>query len=152
MGGEALLRGLKWQVGSMQHVLVLAVALAVLAAAGCTRGAESQEVAGLRVALSSQPSPVQVGENRLSARVTDRRGGTVPEARVQFFYWMLYTKFPTEPEQYVTVVEGALGGDGTYTATVNLGKPGTWKIVLKIYRPQQEPALVAYTVQVQGQA
>ena len=130
-----------------RKALFIPFALLALVVSGCTRDVWTQEVEGLIVSLSTEPNPPRAGETVFKARLADKQGRPVTDAKVQFSSFMPYEKVPTEPEQYVKAVEGELRGEA-YQATIHFTKPGRWKVSLKISRPKIPFILATFTLDV----
>lgn len=104
------------------------------------------------VVLATEPASVRVGELTLKARVTDPEGRPLGEGtEVRFLYWKAYQKVPSAPEELVREARGvAREGNGIYRARVRLESPGTWKVSVKVERPDKEPTAAAFTLDVRG--
>lgn len=136
--------------------LILLVTSAVLTS-GCEKSVEevmSGEKHELppKVTLATEPAAVSVGEVFLKARITDAEGKVLGEgARVRFLYWKAYEKVPSAPEEIVReALDVVREGDQTYRTKVKLETAGVWKVSVKVERPDKEPALATFTLDVSG--
>ena len=140
--------------------LALLAALAMLVA-GCQKSSEQlmEEVMSgkkhelpPRVTLATEPASVRVGEVVLKAGVTGPDGKALGErAQVRFLYWKAYEKAPSASEEIVREArEVVREGDRTYRTKAKLETPGKWKISVKVERPEKEPALATFTLDVKG--
>jgi hypothetical protein len=115
---------------------------------GC--GHSRAETADLAVRLASEPNPPRVGEVVLLARISDRRGHAVPVSGVRFHYYPFVQRVKdslASPDEVVRVLEGEKVPEG-YRAKATFDRPGPWKVILKVVRPDAPEVLRTFTLDV----
>jgi Cu(I)/Ag(I) efflux system membrane fusion protein len=87
-----------------------------------------RKTGGLTLMLSTEPAPPRIGENRIRVKVTDETGKPVSIAKVLLTYTM------PMPGMVPATIPMALGKDGLYETTANLGMGGPWDLTVTIQR------------------
>jgi membrane fusion protein, copper/silver efflux system len=104
-----------------------------------TQSAIRQEkiVDGFTIALSTDPSPPRVGQNRILVQVTDESGQMVPSVNLTLTSAMSMPGMPltSTPMQQ-------LRKNGLYEAGINLGMAGQWDLTVTVQR-QSGPSIRA---------
>ena len=97
----------------------------------------------LTVSLSFQPSPPQVGEEKLIFTITDAGGSTVKGATVAVTSEM--------PSMSMGGPSGAArdNGDGTYTLPLTMGMGGDWRVTAAVTPPGGSAATARFNFKVQ---
>ncbi|MDT3776687.1 FixH family protein [Nitrospira sp. MA-1] len=85
----------------------------------------------LALALSTNPSPARIGENRIQVIVSNQQGKPVSPVQVQLTFTM------PMPGMRPATVPMTARAEGTYEATVNLGMAGQWDLTILIHRAGQ---------------
>jgi hypothetical protein len=146
---------------SRAHGFTVLAALALLLV-GCERSLEQVMEGAMSgkkqerppvVTLATEPASVRAGEEvALKAGVTDADGRPLGEgARLRVLYWKAYQKVPAAPEELVREApEAVREGDQAYRTKVKLETAGTWKISVKVERPEREPSAATFTLDVRG--
>jgi hypothetical protein len=86
-----------------------------------------------RVKLVSAPAPPIRGLGSLEAIVTDAAGKPVADAEVSFDLNMIAMNHGKN------LVLASSRGEGSYFGKVRYMMPGTWKVIVRISRPGQDP-------------
>ena len=109
---------------------------------------DTQKIDGLTVQLTSERNSPGVGETLFRARITEEDGRPLAGAKVDLPYFMVYEKFPAEPEHYVRVAQAREIREGSYEARIPLEKPGMWKISVRIRHDKKPPVVATFTVKI----
>ncbi|MDR4493157.1 MAG: FixH family protein [Nitrospirales bacterium] len=81
---------------------------------------------GLTFLLSTNPSPMQVGKNRIQVALRDEHGKPVTNAQTRLTFTM--------PGMHPATISMSPTAQGTYEATVDLGMAGRWDLSISIQR------------------
>lgn len=91
-------------------------------------------------ALSTEPSPPRIGENRVLVQVTDGSGRVVPDINLTL------TSTMPMPGMPVTQASLRLREKGVYEATINLGMAGQWDLAVTAQRKSASPMQATFSV------
>jgi len=120
-------------------VLTGVLLVAIIVAAGCSKGYETKKVADdLSITLSADRYPLIKGDNSMSVSVADTTGKTVTDAAVQVRYYM--PAMPGMPPMEFTPQISPKGNG--YAFTANIPMEGGWKVDVTATR-QGKPATIA---------
>jgi Cu(I)/Ag(I) efflux system membrane fusion protein len=105
-------------------------------------GPQEKPVGDLRVRVSTEPDPAQLGNNTLRLEVTDAQGQPVTDAAIALEYTM------DMPGMMIDKATAKHVSNGDYEAQVRFTMAGPWGITVSIQRPGQAEARERFTVQV----
>jgi RND family efflux transporter MFP subunit len=107
-------------------------------------GAINKKAGDLTLAISTDPSPARMGENRIQVTVTDKAGKTVSVTKALLTFTM------PMPGMIPATVPMTQGKQGTYEATLNLGMAGQWDLTITIHRSGQPDIKETFSVTAGG--
>jgi Cu(I)/Ag(I) efflux system membrane fusion protein len=107
-------------------------------------GAESRQMNGLTLSLTTAPENPKAGEVLLKLTLTDQAGKPVTNAQVVFVYTM------PMPGMTDTKVTARHTKDGLYEGTVLFGMGGTWVVTVNMTVPGRPPIAEKYQFSVAG--
>ena len=105
-------------------------------------GPQEKQVGDLRVRVSTEPDPAQLGNNTLRLEVTDAQGQPVPDAAISLEYTM------DMPGMMIDKAQASHTRGGVYEAKVRFTMAGPWGVTVSIQRPGQAEVRERFTVQV----
>jgi Cu(I)/Ag(I) efflux system membrane fusion protein len=111
---------------------------------GKKEGAETRQINGLSLALTTVPEQPKAGNVRLKLTLTDQAGKPVTNAQVVFVYTM---PMPGMTDSKVTARHTK---NGLYEGTVLFGMGGTWVMTANVTVPGQPPLAEKYQFAVGG--
>ena len=103
-------------------------------------GTSQKQAADLKLAFTTHPSPVHIGENRVQVTVSNQQGTPVSPAQVQLTFTM------PMPGMLPTTIPMTAKAEGTYEGTVNLGMAGHWDLTILIQRAGQSDIQETFSV------
>jgi Cu(I)/Ag(I) efflux system membrane fusion protein len=109
-----------------------------------TAGAETRQVAGLSLALTTAPENPKAGEVLLKLKLNDQAGKPVTNAQVTFVYTM---PMPGMTDSKAT---GRHTKDGLYEGTVLFGMGGVWVVTVNVTISGQSPIAEQFQFSVGG--
>lgn len=101
---------------------------------------QEKQVDGLTIALSTEPAPPRIGDNRISVKVTEGSLKALSNITVLLTYTM------PMPAMVPTTVHMRLGESDQYEATVNLGMGGQWDLTVTVHAPDRVPAKATFSL------
>ena len=107
-------------------------------------GAETRQVNGLTLALTTAPEHPKAGEVLLKLKLTDQAGKPVTNAQVLFVYTM---PMPGMIDSKATARHTT---DGLYEGKVMFGMGGTWVVTVNVTVPGRPPVAEKYQFSVGG--
>ena len=107
-------------------------------------GAETRQVNGLTLALTTAPEQPKAGEVLLRLKVIDQTGKPVTNAQVTFVYTM---PMPGMTDSTVTARHTK---GGLYEGKVMFGMGGTWVVTAHVTIPGQSPVIEKFQFMVAG--
>lgn len=107
-------------------------------------GAETRQMNGLTLSLTTVPENPKAGEVLLKLTLTDQAGKPVTNAQVVFVYTM------PMPGMTDTKVTARHTKDGLYEGTVLFGMGGTWVVTVNMTVPGRPPIAEKYQFSVAG--
>jgi RND family efflux transporter MFP subunit len=107
-------------------------------------GTSNKKAGDLTLAISTDPSPARMGENRIQMIVTDKAGKPVSLPKILLTFTM------PMPGMIPATVPMTQGKQGTYEATVNLGMAGQWDLTITIHRSGQPDIKETFSVTAGG--
>jgi hypothetical protein len=122
---------------------IAAAVLVIVLASGCTKGYETQKIAGdVKVTLSADRYPLVKGDNTLNVKVDDAAGKTVSDAKVSVRYYM--PAMPgMAPMEYST--EASAKGSA-YGFAANIPMEGGWKVDVTVTTPGKPAITTTFNV------
>jgi Cu(I)/Ag(I) efflux system membrane fusion protein len=111
---------------------------------GKKEGAETRQINGLSLALTTAPEQPKAGNVLLKLTLTDRAGKPVTTAQVVFVYTM------PMPGMTDSKVLARHTKDGLYEGTVLFGMGGTWVVTANVTVPGQPPLAEKFQFAVGG--
>ncbi|MBI3049063.1 MAG: hypothetical protein HYY76_12220 [Acidobacteria bacterium] len=135
----------------MRHARLLLGATIVVGAilsAACTVGLAEQSTEDLTVSVVSETA-VRVGERPFTVRIEPRGSEVTGDLKVLFHYFPFVHRvkdFLASPDEVVRVVPAARGPEG-YAATLELDRPGPWKVAVRIIRADKADTIVYFTLE-----
>jgi len=103
-----------------------------------TEGAETRQVNGLTLALTTAPEHLKSGDVLLKVKLTDQSGKPVTNAQVGFVYTM---PMPGMTDSKAVARHTA---DGLYEGKVVFGMGGTWVVTVNVTVPGRPPVAEQY--------
>ncbi len=103
-----------------------------------------KKAAGMRIILSTEPSPPRVGDDRIRVQVADEAGKPVLTVKVLLTYTMPI------PGMIPATIPMTLGKDDVYEATANLGMGGQWDLTVTVQRVGQPEIKETFSVTASG--
>ena len=107
-------------------------------------GAETRQVAGLALVLTTAPENPKAGEVLLKLKLTDQAGKPVTNAQVLFVYTM---PMPGMTDSKMMALHTK---DGLYEGKVMFGMGGTWTVTVNVTAPGTAPIAEKYQFSVAG--
>ena len=107
-------------------------------------GAETRQINGLTLSLTTAPEQPKAGEVLLKLKLTDQTGKPVTNAQVLFVYTM---PMPGMTDSKATARHTA---DGLYEGKVMFGMGGTWVVTVNVTVPGRPPVAEKYQFSVGG--
>lgn len=107
-------------------------------------GAETRQMNGLTLSLTTAPEKPKAGEVRLRLKLTDQAGKPVTNAQVMFVYTM---PMPGMADSKATARHTK---DGLYEGTVMFGMGGTWVVTVNVTVPGRPPIAEKFQFSVAG--
>lgn len=105
---------------------------------------QKKQVDGLTIALSTEPMPPRIGDNRISVKVTEGTRKALSNITVLVTYTM------PMPGMVPVTAPMRLGESDQYEATVNLGMGGQWDLTVTVQASDRVPAKATFSVTVGG--
>ena len=105
---------------------------------------QEKVVSGFTIALSTDPSPPRVGENRILVQVTDGSGKAVPNINLTLASTMAMPGMP------ITTTPMQLREKTMHEASINLGMAGQWDLTVTVQRTGQPDMKEAFSVIARG--
>lgn len=105
---------------------------------------QEKQVEGLTIALSTEPTPPRIGNNRIRVLVTGGSRKAFSGLTVLLTYTM------PMPGMVPTTVPMQLGENDRYEVTANLGMGGQWDLSVTVQAPDQQPVKVTFSVTAGG--
>lgn len=109
-----------------------------------TTGAETRQVAGLSLALTTAPENPKAGEVLLKLKLNDQAGKPVTNAQVVFVYTM------PMPGMIDSKAMAPHTKDGLYEGKVMFGMGGTWVVTVNVTVPGRAPVAEQFQFSVGG--
>jgi nitrogen fixation protein FixH len=135
----------KMDMGTMDMKMDKAMTGSEMATANKAQaGAINKKAGDLTLAISTDPSPARMGENRIQVTVTDKAGKPVSVTKALLTFTM------PMPGMIPATVPMTQGKQGTYEATVNLGMAGQWDLTITIHRSGQPDIKETFSVTAGG--
>ena len=106
--------------------------------------AETRQVSGLGLSLSTVPEKPKAGEVLFKLKLTDQAGNPVTRAQVFFLYTM------PMPGMTDSKVIARHTKDGLYEGTVRFGMGGTWVVTVNVTVSGRPPIAEKYQFSVAG--
>ena len=134
----------------MRHARPLLGAMIVVGAilsAACTVGLAEQSTEDLTISLASETA-VRVGEQPFAVRIEPRDAEAAGDVKVLFHYYPFVHRvkdFLASPDEVVRVVPATLGSEA-YEATLDLDRPGPWKVAVRVIRADKADTIVYFTL------
>lgn len=107
-------------------------------------GAETRQIDGLTLSLTTAPVKPKAGDVLLRLNVTDQAGKPVTNAQVVFVYTM------PMPGMTDSKAPARHTKDGFYEGTVRFGMGGTWVVTVNLTVPGRPPIAETFQVSVAG--
>ena len=107
-------------------------------------GAETRQMNGLTLSLTTAPEKPKAGEVLLRLKLTDQAGKPVTNAQVTFVYTM---PMPGMADSKATARHTK---DGLYEGTVTFGMGGTWVVTVNVTVPGRPPIAEKFQFSVLG--
>ena len=101
---------------------------------------QEKMVGEFTIALSTDPSPARVGENRILVQVTDESGKAVPNINLTLTFTMLM------PGMLLTTTPLRLRENTIYEASINLSMAGQWDLTVTLQRQSGPPIQATFSV------
>lgn len=136
----------QWQLG-LRAVLLVGLAVGV---AGCEAGLRSQRTDDFTISLSTS-SHVRVGNETVTLRVVPRSPEMRGAVQVLLHYYPFVHRVKDSlafPNEVVRVVPAKLDAAG-YHATLELDRPGPWRIAARITQGDRPDTVVYFTIHVE---
>jgi Cu(I)/Ag(I) efflux system membrane fusion protein len=108
------------------------------------KGAETRQMDGLTLSLTTSPEKPKAGDVLLRLKVTDPAGKPVTNAQVLFVYTM---PMPGMTDSKATARHTK---DGRYEGTVTFGMGGTWLVTVNVTIPGRAPIAEKFQFSVAG--
>lgn len=128
-----------------------AVALlgAVVTGVACQAGLAKQETEGFTIKLLTDTS-VQVGQQPIAVEIVPAGPEPAGDLGVLFHYYPFVYRVKDSlaaPDEVVRVVPAVASSEG-YRATLELDRPGPWKVAVRIAQPGRPDSIVYFTLDV----
>jgi hypothetical protein len=124
-------------------MVVMVALLGVTMTVGCSRGYETQKIAGdVKIALSADRYPLVKGDNTLNVKLSDTTGKAMTDAKVDVRYYM--PAMPgMAPMEYSTQ---ALLKGSAYSFAANVPMEGGWKVDVTVTMPGKPAVTSTFNV------
>ena len=128
-------------------VCVVAVLAAVVGTAACGVGLAEQATGDFTVSLSTDP-PVRAGEEPITVQIVPTGPEPAGDVEVLFHYYPFVHRVKdslASPDEVVRVVPATPSSEG-YRATLELDRPGPWKVAVRIIQAAKPDTIVYFTL------